>query len=255
MPSNDLLALIDEGGRVVEWGRPAEELFGWSAEEAVGQSVVALVREVAVDGQSRWERSPNAAAVLVKPVVRGTSVMWQVLAAGDMVSGQDAEILNAVFTQSPVGLHILDDQLRVVRMNTAARALRDPWHHLLGRHFTEACGLEDPEQEAAVAHRVLQSGEPVVNRLVRVSDEPGKRGRRSYSVSYFRLEDSHGDVHGLVAATVDVTDRPHGPDGHGPHPSGAPPQRGRCLRRAGGRGRAFLRRHRRRRGHRSRRPR
>ncbi|MGX1676134.1 PAS domain S-box protein [Streptomyces sp. NPDC055400] len=38
MPSGDMLVLIDDSGRVVEWERPAEELFGWSAEEAVGRS-------------------------------------------------------------------------------------------------------------------------------------------------------------------------------------------------------------------------
>ncbi|MGW3699533.1 PAS domain S-box protein, partial [Streptomyces sp. NPDC005149] len=68
MPSGDVLVLIDDSGRVVEWGRPAEELFGWSAEEAVGRSVAALMRAVAADGEGRRERFSDAAAVLVKPV-------------------------------------------------------------------------------------------------------------------------------------------------------------------------------------------
>jgi PAS domain S-box-containing protein len=206
MPSGDVLILIDEGGRVVEWGRPAEELFGWSAEEAVGRSVTALMREVATDDEWRRERFSDAAAVLVKPVLRGTSVVWQVLAAGDTMSGQDLAILKAMFTHFPVGLHVLDDQLRVVRTSTATRGLRDtPVGHLVGKHFTEACELEDPEKEVALAQRVLESGEPVVNRLVGDAT-PGRR-RRIHSVSYFRLEDSHGDVLGLVASAVDVTER------------------------------------------------
>ncbi|WP_425526278.1 PAS domain-containing protein [Streptomyces mirabilis] len=53
MPTGDVLLLLDESGRVIEWGRPAEELFGWSAEEAVGQSVTALMRELAADGKHR----------------------------------------------------------------------------------------------------------------------------------------------------------------------------------------------------------
>lgn len=119
MPSGDVLVLIDESGRVIEWGRPAEELFGWSAEEAVGQSVTALMREVAADGERRGESFSHSAAVLVKPVLRGTSVLWQMFAAGDTMSGQDVAILKAAFTHSPVGLHVLDNQLRVVRMSTA----------------------------------------------------------------------------------------------------------------------------------------
>jgi PAS domain-containing protein len=88
MPGDDVLALIDEGGWVVEWGRPTEELFEWPAEEAVGQSVTMLLREVATDDDWRRERFSKTAAALVKPVPRGTSVMWQVIATEDAVSGR-----------------------------------------------------------------------------------------------------------------------------------------------------------------------
>ena len=209
MPSDDVLVLIDEGGRVVQWGRPAAELFGWSAEQAVGQCVTTLMHQVAAtDDDWRRERLSDAAGVLVKPVLRGTSIVWQVLAARDALSGQDVAILKAMFTHSPVGLHVLDDQLRVVRMNTASRGLRHtPVEHLLGKHFTEAYELEDPEEEAAVAQRVLDSGEPVLSRLVRGFEAPGQPKRRIYSVSYLRLEDSHSNVLGLVASAVDATER------------------------------------------------
>ncbi|MFD7409865.1 SpoIIE family protein phosphatase [Streptomyces sp. NPDC059866] len=207
MPSGDVLVLIDESGRVLEWGRPAEELFGWTAEQAVGQSVTALMREVAA-GDEGLERFSDAAAVLVKPVLRGTSVVWQVFAAGDTTAGQDVAILKAMFAHSPVGLHVLDDQLHVVRMSAATGGPRDtPVRHLLGRSFTEVCECEDPEEEAAVAHRVLERGEPVVNRLLRGVTAIGRPRCRSHSVSYFRLEDSRGDVLGLVAFTIDVTER------------------------------------------------
>jgi PAS domain S-box-containing protein len=125
------------------------------------------------------------------------------------MSGQDVAILNALFTQSPVRLDVLDDQLRVVRTNTAIRGPRGtPVGHLLGKHFTEAYELlEDAAEEAAVAQGVLESGEPVVNRLVAGFEAPGQPTRRIYSVSYFRLEAPHGDVLGLVASAVDVTER------------------------------------------------
>ncbi|MEU9287942.1 SpoIIE family protein phosphatase [Streptomyces sp. NPDC048275] len=208
MPSGDVLVLVDETGRVIEWGRPAEELFGWSAEEAVGQSVTALMREFAADGERRGESFSDAAAVLVKPVLRGTSVVWQMLAAGDTMSGQDVAILKAAFTHSPVELHVLDNQLRVIRMSTATGGMPDtPVRHLLGKHFTEACELADPEEETAVAQRVLASGEPVVDRIVRCVKARGQPARRIQSVSYFRVEDSHSNVVGLVVSTVDVTER------------------------------------------------
>ena len=208
MPSDNVLVLIDEGGRVVQWGRPAAELFGWSAEEAVGQRVTALMREAAEADDGRRERLSDVAGLLVKPVLRGTSVVWQVLAARDALSGQDVAILKALFTYSPVGLLVLDDHLRVVRMNTAGCGLRDaPVEQLLGRFFVEAYELKDSGEEAAVAQRVLETGEPVVSRLVRGFGVPGQAGRRICSVSYFRLEGSHGDVLGLVVSAIDVTDR------------------------------------------------
>ncbi|MEU6322745.1 SpoIIE family protein phosphatase [Streptomyces sp. NPDC047009] len=208
MPGNDVLALIDEGGRVVEWGRVAEELFGWSAEEAVGQPLTMLMREVATDDDWRRERFFETAAVLVKPVLQGTSVVWQVIATEDAVSGQDKAVLKTVFSQSAVELYVLDERLRVVRLCPAAHGLQDSAaKHLLGRHFTEAYALERPEDEAAVAQGVLESGEPMVDRLLRGVEVPGQVGSRIFTVSYFRLEDSRGDVLGLVVSAVDVTER------------------------------------------------
>ncbi|WP_405875676.1 PAS domain-containing protein [Streptomyces xanthophaeus] len=47
-------------------------------------------------------------------------------------------MLDALFTQSPVGLHVLDTELRLVRINTATRSmLKVPVEGLLGRHFTD----------------------------------------------------------------------------------------------------------------------
>ncbi|MER5601771.1 SpoIIE family protein phosphatase [Streptomyces sp. NPDC002265] len=209
MPDDDVLALIDEGGRVVEWGGPAQELFGWSAEEAVGRSLSMLMREAATnDGDWRRERFSETAAVLVRPVLQGASVVWRVTAAEDAASRQEKAVLKTVFSQSAVELYVLDDQLRVVRMCPAAHGLPDSAaKHLLGTHFTEVYALERPEDEVAVALGVLESGEPVVDRLLRGVEVPGRPGSRVFSVSYFRLEDPYGHVLGLVVSAVDVTER------------------------------------------------
>ncbi|MEU6773094.1 SpoIIE family protein phosphatase [Streptomyces sp. NPDC046759] len=208
MVTGDVLMHLDEGGRVTEWTRAAQEMFGWSAEEAAGQSVAVLVGEAAGDEQWRRGRVEQVGGVLVRPVLTGSSVGWEVHAAADVVSGQDMAILRAMFTRSPVGLHVLDDHLRIVRVNTATGALPDaPVGHLLGRVFTEAYQLADPEAEEAAARRVLESGQPAVNRMVRRVSRPTAGKRCIYSVSYVRLENTRGDVLGLVASAVDVTER------------------------------------------------
>ncbi|TFV33733.1 PAS domain S-box protein [Streptomyces sp. T1317-0309] len=210
MPSGDVLILIDEAGRVVEWGHAAEELFGWSAEEAVGRHVSTLVREGA-DDTGRRRGIPDAAAVLVRPVLRGARVTWEVRTSSEPTPEQDAAILKTLFAHSPTGLHVLDDRLRVVRTSTPG--LRDTsTGRLLGTHFTRVYDLEDPERETAVAQGVLDSGAAVVNRLVRSARTPGGTKRRVHSVSYVRLEDSRGQVLGLVASTLDVTDRENARD-------------------------------------------
>lgn len=209
MPSGDVLVLVDEDGRVVEWWRPAEELFGCSAEEAVGRSLGALLRGTAMDAGHPHAGLPGGVSVRIEPVLRGTSVLWRVRAAADpALSRQDVAVLRTVFARTPVELLVLDRRLRVVRMSAAfgtARGARagSP----LGRHFTEVYDLDRPEEEAEVARRVLESGEPVLDRLVHGPGAPEGRGRRSRSVCYFRLEDSRGDTLGLVASAVDVTDR------------------------------------------------
>ncbi|MFJ4845617.1 SpoIIE family protein phosphatase [Streptomyces sp. NPDC088733] len=202
MPSGDMLALVDESGRVVEWGPAAEELLGRSPEEAVGRSVTALM------GAAPGPGAGGLPGVLVKPVQRGTSLLWQVLSAGDAAPGPDAAVLQALFAHAPVALYVLDDRLRVVRMSAAGRGPRAvPAGHRVGGPFTAVCAFEDPEAEADVARAVLDSGEPVVDRLVRSVRTPQEARDRIRSFSYFRLEDARGGVLGLVASAVDVTER------------------------------------------------
>ncbi|WP_252125067.1 PAS domain-containing protein [Streptomyces sp. MBT84] len=199
---------VDESGRVIEWSPQAQAMFGWSPEEAVGRSVAFLVHESAADAVRRRVGFDGMGSLLVKPVLTGSSVDWEVRGSGHAVSDQDLAILQALFAQSPVGLHVLDDQLRIVRMNTATRALRGaPVGRLVGQVFTEAYRLADPQEEETVARQVLESGEPALNRLVRGMRVYGDERRSIYSVSYIRLENADGEVLGLVASAVDVTDR------------------------------------------------
>ncbi|MER7813321.1 SpoIIE family protein phosphatase [Streptomyces sp900116325] len=205
MSDYDALMTISEDGRVIEWRRLAEELFGRPTEEAIGRSIGALMCEVG------YANGRDLAPLLVKPLLRDTSLVWQVCAAAGPVSRhEDTEVLKAMFVQAPTALHILDDQLRVVGMNSATRELPDTRAgDLIGKRFTEAYEFENPEEELAVAYGVLTSGDPILNRLVRSAGESGLPNRRTYAISHVRLEDGNGDVLGLVASAVDVTENVH----------------------------------------------
>ncbi|MER5686735.1 SpoIIE family protein phosphatase [Streptomyces sp. NPDC002205] len=208
MSSGDVLMRIDDGGRVIDWSPSAGEVFGWSAEEAVGRSVGALVHENGAT--ENWLRSPSdgPGSVVVTPVLTGSSVTWEVRAGVDAGSHEDLAILRAMITHLPLHLHALDDRLRIVRVNAAMRGMyASSVGSLPGQVFTEAYRLAAPEEEAAVARRVMEGGEPVFDRIVRSVQGPAGSNRRTYSLSYVRLESESGGVLGLVASVMDVTDR------------------------------------------------
>ncbi|MGW6939692.1 SpoIIE family protein phosphatase [Streptomyces xanthophaeus] len=129
--------------------------------------------------------------------------------AGRGVRGDvDLAVLDALFTQSPVGLHVLDTELRLVRINTATRSmLKVPVEGLLGRHFTDAfTGLESPGEVTEMVRGVLATGVPVRERLLRSRFNTEQGRERTHSISVFRLVDGQGGVLGVAVAAVEVTD-------------------------------------------------
>lgn len=206
MPSDEVLLLVDEGGRVAEWGRAAQERFGWSAAQTIGRPLSALVHEAVADGRRRHTGLTEQTALAVRPVVQGRSVLWQVLATGADPAPRDTAVLRALFAHTPLEVLVLDRHLCVVSASAAAdRRCGRPTGHWRGTPFTEACGFADPGPEAAVARGVLAGGEPVVNRLVRGAGASDRADRPLRSVSYFPLKDAGGALAGLVMSATDVT--------------------------------------------------
>ncbi|WTH12748.1 SpoIIE family protein phosphatase [Streptomyces sp. NBC_01578] len=126
--------------------------------------------------------------------------------AGDWAGGA---ILDALFTQSPVGLHVLDTELRVVRVNAAAWGMRVvPAEDLVGLHFAEAyAGLSALDEVEAVLRGVLESGVPVREYLFRARLAANQGRERCGSASVFRLHDPQGTVLGLAVTVVEVTEQ------------------------------------------------
>lgn len=168
MSSGDVLMRIDDGGRVIDWSPAAGEVFGWSAEEAVGRSVSGLVHENSA--AENWLRalSDGPGSVVVRPVLTDSSVTWEVRAGADAGSHWDLAMLRSMFTHLPMHLHVLDDRLRIVRVNAERHGMcATSVGSLPGQVFTEAYRLAASEEEAAVARRVMEGGEPVFDRMVR----------------------------------------------------------------------------------------
>ncbi|MFC9324081.1 SpoIIE family protein phosphatase [Kitasatospora sp. NPDC057015] len=123
----------------------------------------------------------------------------------------DRALLNALFSQSPVGLHLLDPGLRLIRVNAAARLIREfPIDRFLGRSLTEvlrAFDVSDPEFVERTARRVLETGRPVPDLRIRARNRDNPPREAVASVACFRLQDADAGVLGVAFAITDITPR------------------------------------------------
>ncbi len=123
----------------------------------------------------------------------------------------EAAVLDALFSQSPIGLHVLDPDLRLVRVNTAAYRINEfPVEELLGRPLRDlltAFRIPTPDRVEAMAREVLATGVPVLDLHLRVRSRRNRAVQAMVSVSGFRLEAEDGAVLGLATAVTDITER------------------------------------------------
>ncbi|MGW3355194.1 SpoIIE family protein phosphatase [Streptomyces bungoensis] len=233
----DLLAvaavLLEADGKIDMWSPQAEELFGYSRSEAVGQyaaplllhpehqdTAVRLFAEVMETGRG-WAgafpvRTREGGTRLVEfRNMRLTDSLGDHYALGlatDRTTLRQVErnlaLSTRLVTQAPIGLSVLDTDLRYVVVNPALAAMHgvaEDDH--VGRGFREI--LSGPwflPAEAAM-QKVLSTGVPVVDQQVvgRTAADPGHE--HAWAVSIYRLEDHLGHVLGVANVVVDVTDR------------------------------------------------
>ncbi|MFF1737663.1 SpoIIE family protein phosphatase [Streptomyces sp. NPDC058247] len=212
----DALLKIDAAGVVVAWSQEAKSLFDHEASEALGRPVLELLpgpwARTGSDQDSR-SSSPGAvpAGLVMRPVTLsdgGSGWAFNLLRSQESGDAREHALLKALFTQSPIGMQVLDPELRVVRVNTAASGMAgfDPTV-TLGRRLSDVFRLSDPEETLAMVRHVLATGEPALDRLVHICPPNDPDHEHVYSVSVFRLQDADGHVLGLSAAEVDVTVR------------------------------------------------
>ncbi|MFD6529584.1 SpoIIE family protein phosphatase [Streptomyces sp. NPDC060184] len=119
----------------------------------------------------------------------------------------DRAVLWALFSESPMGLLVLDPDLRLVRFNSAARHVDAvPLSHALGRHIADWAGDFYDDAVAATLRGVLDSGVPALD-IDTTGHLTSEKTETTLSVSCFRLADEDGGVLGVAVAIVDVTDR------------------------------------------------
>ncbi|MYS49219.1 PAS domain-containing protein, partial [Streptomyces sp. SID6013] len=225
--------VLDTEGRIVLWSPQAEELFGYSAPEALGRYaarimvherhldlVVKLFDDVMKTGRS-WAgafpvRHKDGSTRLVEfrnmrlLDDRGDVYALGLAADQSMVRRleRDVALSTRVIMQSPIGLAVLDTELRYVSVNPALEELNGiPAEEHLGRTIRELLPQVDAGPLEAAAREVLETGRPVVDQPATGRTPADPDEEHAWSVSLYRLEDALGAVLGVAVSIVDVTEQ------------------------------------------------
>ncbi|MFE6823295.1 SpoIIE family protein phosphatase [Streptomyces sp. NPDC057690] len=225
--------VLDTQGRIALWSPQAEELFGYSANEALGRYaahvmvherhvdlVVQLFADVMATGES-WAgafpilRKDGTTRLVEFRNMRLMDDRGDVYALGLATDRttvrrleRDLALSTRMVAQSPNGLAVLDIDLRYVSVNPALERMNGvPAADHLGRTIHEVLPRLDAQALEAAVRQVLRTGEPLVDRSTvgRTPADPDED--HAWSLSLYRLEDARGTVLGVAVSVVDVTDR------------------------------------------------
>ncbi|WP_251092098.1 SpoIIE family protein phosphatase [Streptomyces sp. Caat 7-52] len=225
--------LLEADGRIDMWSPQAEELFGYARSEAVGQyaaplllhpehhdAVITLFAEVMETGRG-WagafpvRHKDGSTRMIEFRNMRLTDNLGDHYALGLATDRntlrqveRDLALSNRLVTQAPIGLAVLDTDLRYLAINPALAAMHgvpEPDH--VGRSFREILPGEPFRGAEAVMRHVLASGIPVVEQQVVGRTAADPENEHAWSLSVYRLEDHHGQALGIATVVADVTDR------------------------------------------------
>ncbi|MGK4582805.1 SpoIIE family protein phosphatase [Kitasatospora sp. HPMI-4] len=223
------ITILDTSGRVVLWSPAAEELLGWPSELVVGRRVDDLVddREVIANTEAAireavrtggWHgliglRHRDGELVEVEARVSllvdgdGTPFLQAALVdAGTLQAVErDLAVRDALFEQSPLGIAILDTDLRYTAVNRTLAELNGiAAEDHVGRTTGETLPERAADEITTIQRQVLATGEPVVD-VTLAAPATARAGYRS--ISYSRMTDRSGRVLGISGTVMDVTER------------------------------------------------
>ncbi|MER7112088.1 SpoIIE family protein phosphatase [Streptomyces sp. NPDC000229] len=225
--------VLDADGRIVFWSPQAQALLGYSAEEALGRfAAQLLVADEHIDlvlrlfaqvmeGDGTWAgvfpvRHRDGGLRLLEfrnmRLLDDRGDLYALGLATDQATlrrvERDLALSVRLVDQSPIGLAVLDTDLRYAMVNPALERINGlPAEEHLGRTVREALPFLDVHSIESAMRQVLATGRPLVDQYTvgHTSADPGTE--HAWSVSYYRLEDPGGKVLGVGISVVDVTDR------------------------------------------------
>ncbi|MFY0510831.1 SpoIIE family protein phosphatase [Streptomyces anulatus] len=223
-------AVIAGDGTVIGWTRGAEALLGYPAAEVVGRSAALLLtgppdarRTAAVAARCRagsgWSglvplRARDGRSLDID--VRSTASFLIAGREGFLVSGREltphwtmrGSVLDDFLTRSPVGMAVLDPDLRYLWLNdTLERFGGVPREQRLGRRPSEVLPGTLATPIERLMRQVLSTGEAITDYEYLGWSWADPHRRRAYASSFFPLADARDRRIGIGYMVLDVTDR------------------------------------------------
>ncbi|WP_417178502.1 SpoIIE family protein phosphatase [Streptomyces scabiei] len=224
---------IGPDGLVDQWSLRAEQLFGISAERAVGMDPI----EAFIDPDRREEGQRKMAEVLDGrewtgvvpfrvPGPDGTEGLAEVYVMPTTVEGgeraavcivvdvrtlrrieTDLAASQAIFGQSPFGFLLIDTDLQVRRANHRFASIYggDVDDHR-GRGVHDYLQSPEAERVEATLRRVLETGDSITDMHI-TGFVPGSDERRHWSINLYRVHSGTGRPIGIAWLGTDITAR------------------------------------------------
>ncbi|GGR54798.1 SpoIIE family protein phosphatase [Streptomyces aurantiogriseus] len=228
--STDAVAVVSADGVVLGWTRGAEALLGHPASEVVGGSAARLVampgdpaRVAGIAARCRAGMGWSGLICVRHRDGHSLDIDLRVSASfhiGDdecfLISARkqspqwavDQSVLDGFLTRSPVGMAVMDLDLRYVWLNdTLERFGGVPRAQRLGRRLSELLpGLQAATIEGLM-RKVLETGVPITDYEYVGWSWADPHRRHAYSTSFFPLVGADNSVTGVCYMVLDVTER------------------------------------------------
>jgi PAS domain S-box-containing protein len=228
--STDAAAVVSGDGVVIGWTRGAEALFGYPASQVVGGSVARLLSmpddPVRVAGIAERCRTGNGWSGLITVRHRdGHRLDVHLRVSASFRIGEDEcflvsaheqkpwwtmgqSVLDGFLTRSPVGMAVMDTELRYVWLNdTLERFGGVPREQRLGRRLSELLPGLQAETLEGLMRKVLATRVPVTDYEYVGWSWADPHRQHAYSTSFFPLVDADDTITGVCYMVLDVTDR------------------------------------------------
>ncbi|MFD9424120.1 MULTISPECIES: SpoIIE family protein phosphatase [unclassified Streptomyces] len=228
--SNDATAVIAGDGKVIGWTQGAQDLLGYSAAEVTGRSAAMLLAvpedPIRTAGVAERCRAGTGWSGLIPVRCRdGRRIDMELRVSASfridgrecfLVSGTERKpqwtmrqsVLDGFLTRSPVGMAVLDTELRYLWLNDTLERLGGvPREQRLGRRMSEVLPGLGADRIEELMRKVVETGAPVTDYEYQGWSWADPHRPHAYSASFFPLVDEERTVTGVCYIVLDITDR------------------------------------------------